>query len=186
MANITNLEITVKTNSHIEDLNPMNYWNNIEWVPEKWIDHYDNTPRKIRCVSNGQQEKLYILNRPDNVHFIDDEDFLYYLGAALSEDWLWNREVYNCETGEDYLMKPSNLDGKPVLLQEGQIYTLKDARPDGDTDMGILWIEEIDNDYGFPAFLFEELKPLTARQRQQSMTKWEEKIDEMLDDEDVI
>ncbi len=162
----------IRTRSGIETHNPIDYISSLDSVPETWIDHYDGTPRRIRCVSDGRQEKLYIKSNPQNVDFYDTDDILYYLDAALSDGRLWGKEDCDDETGEPCIKNPANVEGKPVLLEEGKEYTLKKAGIDWDTDMGLVWINEIGNDYGFPAFLFEELGPVSAEKRRQSFEKW--------------
>ena len=71
-----------------------------------------------------------------------------------------------------------------MLLKEGKEYTLKKVGIDWDTDLGLVWLEEIDNDYGYPAFLFEELAPVSAFARRQSFDAWERQLHEQANDED--
>ena len=145
-------------------------------IPETCIDHYDSTPRKIRCISNGSSEKSFVKNKPDSIAAYDTDDILYYLDAALCEKWLWGKEDQDDETGEPCIKNPSNVNGKPTLLEEGKEYTLKKAGIDWDTDLGLVWLEEIDNDYGYPAFLFEELAPVSVATRKHSFEEWEKKL----------
>ena len=171
-------DIRIETKSHIGNHNPMDYLQDMDTIPDTWIDHYDSTSRSIRCISDGRQERHYVQNHPQNIDADDVDDVLYYLDAALSERRLWGQEDADDETGEACVKNPANVDGKPAMLERGKEYTLKKAGIDYDTDMGLVWIDEIDNDYGFPAFLFEELTPVPPEQRRQSCRKWEEALTE--------
>lgn len=168
--------VDIQTKSRIEQCNPIDYISRLDSVPASWIDHYDSTPRKIRCVSDGKQERLYVKNNPQNIEFYDTDDILYYLDAALSEERLWGKEDRDDETGEPCMRNPANADGEPAHLEEGKEYTLKEAGIDWDTDMGLVWIEEIDNDYGFPAFLFEEFEPVSVEKRKRSFGEWRQQL----------
>ena len=161
-----------KTNSQIEQHNPFDYMRHLEHIPQEWVDFYDSTPRTIRCVSDGSVERLYTQNNPKTIDAMDIDDLLYYLDAALSDERLWHREDEDDETGEPVTKNPANVAGQPVFLEEGREYTLKKAGIDYDSDLGMVWIEEIDNDYGFPAILFEELTPVTPEQRRRSYGQW--------------
>ena len=165
MADQGNGNRTRKTNSGIEYFNPLDYVPRMGDMPESWMDHYDGTPRKVRCVSDGSIERLYVTGHPGNIDAMDVDDLLYYLDAALSDECLWHREDEDDETGEPVTKNPANVAGQPVFLEEGREYTLKRGGIDYDSDLGLVWIEEIDNDYGFPAILFEELAPVPAEQR---------------------
>ena len=184
MSQLSFSEITIDTKSHIDKYNPIDYLQNPENVPEHWIDHYNSTPRQIVCVSDGRQKRIYVKENPSNIAEDDADDILYYLDAALSEDWLWDKADVDDETGEPCIKKPSNIDGTPMLLKEGKEYTLKKVGIDWDTDLGLVWLEEIDNDYGYPAFLFEELAPVSAFARRQSFDAWERQLHEQANDED--
>ena len=177
MPQINVSEVTIETKTHIDKYNPMDYLEILDEIPECWIDHYDSSSRKIRCVSDGAIERLYFKGNHDNVEPDDTDDFLYYLDAALGADWLKNKEEFDDETGKLSVKNPANVNGETVLLEEGKDYTLKKAGMDYDTDLGLVWIEEIDNDYGYPAFLFEELSPISANRRKESYKTWLEQLD---------
>ena len=183
MAKIKIAKVTVRTNSRIEKYNPIDYMNDLKKIPKRWVDFYDQTPRKIKCISNGEQEIMLIKSKPDNIEALDTDDIMYYLEAATSAERLWGNESDVPETGESKIMNPSNIDGKPAFLEEGKEYTFKRGSIDWDTDMGILWIEEMDNDYGYPAFLFEELHDVSPIQRKKSYKEWEKMIDEQIEEE---
>ena len=177
MPQINVSDVAVQTKTHIGKYNPMDYLDILDQIPERWIDHYDSAPRKIRCVSDGAIERLYIKSSPNNVDSYDVDDYLYYLDAALGAYRLKGKEDFDDETGEPCIKNPANVNGETVLLEEGREYTLKKAGIDYDTDLGLVWIKEIDNDYGYPAFLFEELTPVSVKRREESYKAWLDQLD---------
>ena len=169
-------DIAVELENHIDTFSPMDYMENIEEIPAAWIDHYDSTPRRILCISDGRQERQYVTNDPQSIDSDDVDDVLYYLDAALSEERLWGQEDTDDEMGKPCVKNPANVDGKPTTLKAGKEYTLDKAGIDYDSDLGLVWIEEIKNDYGFPAFLFEELAPVSSEKRMKSYKEWRSRL----------
>lgn len=150
--------------SHLDALNPMYYEQHPQDFPPTCIDHFDNTPRTIRCISDGSAELEYLtrgdqyfgINSP--ISWIDLDDFTYYLQAIV-------------ENG---------------ALTVGKEYKLVDAYPESDVEFGIVEIMMDDEVIAVPAFLFEELKPITLEKRKKSIEEYWKKIDAEIENENKI
>lgn len=150
-------------NTRFDELNPMDYENNIEAFPDTYVDYFDRRKRKVLCISEGTDEVVYLLRRSQ--HFSTDthifmgdyDDFTYYLKPIVAGQ----------------------------LLEYGKEYTLVNTYLETDIEIGMLAIEgqpEIGSEYedfhGFPAFLFEELEPVSYEDRKKHRDAWYDKLTE--------
>ncbi len=144
-------------NSRLDELNPMDYENNIGLFSHTYVDYFDNTKRKVRCISDGTDEVLYLIKNSDNftphthICMCDVDDFTYYLKPIVAKQLL--------EAGKEYIIVKTYLES--------------------DINIGMVVIygqPEYESDYkgfhGFPAFLFEELAPRTFMERKKHRDDW--------------
>ena len=84
--------------SKINKFNPGDYERNMDVIPKKWIDHFNTTPRIIRCISDGKEEMEFFEKNDflfGPVYWIsEDDDFTYYLRAIVRDKLL--------EAGKEY------------------------------------------------------------------------------------
>ena len=144
-------ERTTKMKSKINKFNPGDYERNMDVIPKKWIDHFNTTPRIIRCISDGKEEMEFFEKNDflfGPVYWIsEDDDFTYYLRAIVRDK----------------------------LLEAGKEYRLVGTYIEQDMEFGMVTWEgqpedsaEWEGFHGFPAFLFEELQPVTASTRHEN------------------
>lgn len=144
-------------NSRFDTLNPMDYERNLDLFPDTYVDYFDRTKRKVRCISDGTDEAVYLHKNYDNftththIFMGDEDDFLYYLNPIVALQ----------------------------LLEPGNEYTIVNTYLETDIEIGMLALEgqpEITNDpegfHGFPAFLFEELAPVSYEVRKNNRDDW--------------
>ena len=150
------------TKTLINVLNPMDYEFHPEAFPENYIDHFNHTPRKIRCISDGVAELNYLETSDDfglgtHIWMCDVDDFTYYLRAIVARG----------------------------LLKEGEEYELEDTYVEGDVRFGMVSLKgEPENEgiregfHGFPAFLFEEMQTFSVEERQRNIDAYWKKNDD--------
>lgn len=157
--------------SMINALNPAHYERNLGLLPMTYIDHFNRTPRTIRCISDGKQEMGYFLRGANSLFFGpgymvgDEDDFTYYLRAITREH----------------------------LLEEGKEYKLLDTYLEGDLEFGMVVLdgepEESDDwegFHGFPAFLFEEQEPVSVGEREKNKDAfWTAELEELKESEEL-
>lgn len=147
--------------SKIDILNPMEYERSIAEYPTTYIDHFNQTPRKIRCISDGTDEWMYFAKGDfgigTNIWFFEVDDFTYYLRGIIR-------------------------DG---LLEEGKEYDLVDTYIEQDVEFGMVVLkdqpevgEEFESFHGFPAFLFEEVEEISVAEREKSKDEYWKRIEE--------
>lgn len=133
----------MRLKSKINKICPFDYPAHMSDLPANWIDPCDKTERKIRCVSDGVNERRWLDSDQSFIADCDIDDITYYLDDVL-------------ENGG---------------LIAGKEYTLVNADFDYDVDMGLVWVKEVESENGIPAFLFEELKPVSAKTRVKNWDK---------------
>ena len=133
----------VRLKSKINKINPFDYSAHMRDLPATWIDPSDKTERKIRCVSDGANERRWLSSGQRVIADYDIDDITYYLDDVLEEGG----------------------------LTAGKEYTLTNAGFDYDVEMGLVWVKEVESENGIPAFLFEELKPVSAETRVKNWDK---------------
>ena len=149
--------------SKIHRFNPADYERNVELIPKKWVDHFNKQPRTIRCISDGKEEMDFFTKNGDRFLFgptywmTEDDDFTFYLRAIARDE----------------------------LLEAGKEYKLTDTYLEGDMEFGMVVIEggpeysdEWEGFHGFPAFLFEELDPVSVDERRANIKSYWESDEE--------
>lgn len=149
--------------SQIDILNPMDYEHDMELYPSTYIDHFNQTPRKIRCISDGTDEMIYFAKNPDefgigtNIWMCDVDDFTYYLRGIIRDGLL--------EAGREYDL----VDTYVEMDVEFGMVELREQPEDGD---------EFEDFHGFPAFLFEEVRPVSLEERKKNRDNYWKQFEE--------
>ncbi|SFU88774.1 hypothetical protein SAMN02910342_02217 [Butyrivibrio sp. INlla21] len=82
-------------NSRFDELNPMNYENNIERFPDTYVDYFDTRKRKVRCISEGTDEVVYLIRNSQNfstnthifIHIVPNIFSPLFLPKLFSHDY---------------------------------------------------------------------------------------------------